>query len=222
MASSDSNPASQKYLVMLLGLLIGFVIGFVVLLSRLPVDDSLSNFKARDSFRLPTNRTSTAENYKFYEVLPNQIERAAPRVSFGQTEQPANAAPKPEIRVVERTARPAEARPRAIAPATRPVPANAQNLSGGAAYTEVPAAFTDRQAYYLQAGNFVDPRQAEAMRAEVLMLGLQAFVVQREEPGGAIRHRVRVGPYKALELLTEAKKRLKRGGISYEIVRVTG
>lgn len=217
MGSSERKaPASQKYMVMLLGLLIGFVIGFVVLLSRLPVDDSLANLKARESFRLPVTRE--AENYKFYEVLPNQIERAAPVVNFGE---PAVASSKPQIRVVQRVEPPAPVPSRAIVPATRPVPANAQNLSGGS-YTEVPASFKNNQSYYLQAGNFGSPQSAEAMRARVLMLGLQAFVVQREEPGGNVRHRVRVGPYQARDLLTEAKKRLKRGGIQYEVVRVTG
>lgn len=215
---STSEPISHKFLVMLLGLLIGFVIGFVVLLSRLPVDDSLANFQARDSFRLPVAR-SEEEKYKFYEVLPSQIEKPSTRIDFNDVQ-----AAQPEIRVVERQqpVQSAAINSRVITPATRPVPANAQNL-GGSGYTEVPASFKkEDQSFFLQAGNFDDVQAAHAMRAQVLLLGLQAFVVQREEPGGGIRHRVRVGPYQALDLLTEAKKRLKRGGIRYEIVRVTG
>ena len=216
--ATSSEPFGHKFLVMLLGLLIGFVIGFVVLLSRLPVDDSLANFQARESFRLPAARVQEKEDYKFYEVLPNQIEKP-PRVDVRQQEvQP------PEIKVVERKPVVAPSSPgvntRTITPATRTVPANAQNL-GGDGYTEVPASYKKNQSYFLQAGSFSDVQSAEAMRAQVLLLGLQAFVVQREEPGGGIRHRVRVGPYQALDLLTEAKKRLKRGGIRYEIVRVT-
>ncbi len=211
-SSSSSEPISHKFLVMLLGLLIGFVIGFVVLLSRLPVDDSLANFQARDTFRLPVAKTEQ-EQYRFYEVLPSQIERPSARVELSDTQ--------PEIRVVERNQNLPAVNSRVITPATRAVPANAQVL-GGNVYTEVPASFKNEQSFYLQAGNFNDAQAAQAMRAQVLLLGLQAFVVQREEPGGGIRHRVRVGPYQALDLLTEAKKRLKRGGIRYEIVRVTG
>ena len=217
-SSAKSDTISHKFLVMLLGLLIGFVIGFVVLLSRLPVDDSLANFQARDSFRLPLARAEE-EKYKFYEVLPSQIEKPSARVDFKDVQQA-----QPQIRVVERQqgVPPVPAvNSRVITPATRAVPANAQNLSGNV-YTEVPASFKQEQSFFLQAGNFNDEQAAHAMRAQVLLLGLQAFVVQREEPGGGIRHRVRVGPYQALDLLTEAKKRLKRGGIRYEIVRVTG
>lgn len=222
---SSSEPFGHKFLVMLLGLLIGFVIGFVVLLSRLPVDDSLANLQAREAFRIApkANAQDEKEDYKFYEVLPNQIEQPPLRV---ESTEPVVVA-RPEIKVVERRAPvtlPATVAPsnnRAIIPATRTVPANAQNL-GGDGYTEVPASYKKNQSYFLQAGSFNDIQSAHAMRAQVLMLGLQAFVVEREEPGGGIRHRVRVGPYQALDLLTEAKKRLKRGGIRYEIVRVTG
>ena len=98
--------------------------------------------------------------------------------------------------------------------------ANAQNLTSG--YTEVPANFKKSQSFYLQAGNFNDQANAEAMRAQVLLLGLEAFIVTREEADGTIRHRVRVGPYKDQNLLTEAKKRMRRGGVSYNVVRVTG
>ncbi len=221
--ASSSEPFGHKFLVMLLGLLIGFVIGFVVLLSRLPVDDSLANLQAREALRLPAALVQKKEeDYKFYEVLPNQIEQPPLRVEATEP-----AVSRPEIKVVERRADivvPANALPvnnRTITPATRPVPANAQNLGGGG-YTEVPASYKQNQSYFLQAGSFSDIQSAQAMRAQVLLLGLQAFVVEREEPGGGIRHRVRVGPYQALDLLTEAKKRLKRGGIRYEIVRVTG
>jgi len=206
-SSSSKEPASHKFLVLFLGLLIGFVIGFVVLLSRLPVDDSLVNFKARETFRSPA---ANADAYKFYEVLPNQVDSTPTRAEIPQA--------RPRIEVVERA--PVDPT-RNIPPATRPVPANAQILPNQ--YRVVEASYPkDKQSYFLQAGNFASIGEAQTMRAQVLRLGLQAFVIEREEPGGLVRHRVRVGPYKELGLLTEAKKRLRRGGISYEIVRVTG
>jgi len=180
-SSSSKEPASHKFLVLFLGLLIGFVIGFVLLLSRLPVDDSLVNFKARETFRSPA---ANADAYKFYDVLPNQVDSTPTRAELPQA--------RPRIEVVER----APVVPtRNIPPATRSVPANAQILPDQ--YRVVEASYPkDKQSYFLQAGNFASIGEA--------------------------RHRVRVGPYKELGLLTEAKKRLRRGGISYEIVRVTG
>ena len=208
--SSTKEPASQKFLVLFLGLLIGFVIGFVMLLSRLPVDDSLGNFQARETSREPAGQ---ADGFRFYDLLPEQAEPLNVRS--------AESTPA-VVKIVEREpasiAKPSSTR--VIPPATRTVPPNAQNLSDG--YRVVEASFQgDNQSYFLQAGKFKSHQEAQSMRAKVLMLGLQAFVIEREEPDGRTRHRVRVGPYTELGLLTEAKKRLKRGGIRYEIVRVT-
>jgi len=210
--SSTKEPASQKFLVLFLGLLIGFVIGFVMLLSRLPVDDSLGNFQARETSREPAGQ---ADGFRFYDLLPKQAEpRNSRRAESSQA----------VVKIVEREpaaiAKPTISSTRVIPPATRTVPPNAQNLSDG--YRVVEASFQgDNQSYFLQAGKFKSHQEAQSMRAKVLMLGLQAFVIEREEPDGRTRHRVRVGPYTELGLLTEAKKRLKRGGIRYEIVRVT-
>jgi len=160
-----------------------------------------------ETFRSPA---ASAEAYKFYDVLPNQLDSTPTRAELPQA--------RPRIEVVERA--PIEPT-RNIPPATRPVPANAQILPNQ--FRVVEANYPkDKQSYFLQAGNFSSNGEAQTMRVQVLKLGLQAFVIEREEPGGRIRHRVRVGPYKELGLLTEAKKRLRRGGISYEIVRVTG
>lgn len=214
--SSTKEPASQKFLVLFLGLLIGFVIGFVMLLSRLPVDDSLGNFQARETSREPAGQ---ADGFRFYDLLPKQAEPQRVRSTERSSENI-----QPVIKIVEREpeaiTKPITRSNRVIPPATRTVPPNAQNLSDG--YRVVEASFQgDNQSYFLQAGKFKSHEEAQSMRAKVLMLGLQAFVIEREEPDGKMRHRVRVGPYTELGLLTEAKKRLKRGGIRYEIVRVT-
>jgi len=158
-SSKSKEPASHKFLVLFLGLLIGFVIGFVMLLSRLPVDDSLVNFKARETFRSPA---AEADAYKFYDVLPNQVDSTPTRA------ERAEARPRIEARN--------------IPPATRSVPANAQILPNQ--YRVVEASYPkDRQSYFLQAGNFTTSNEAQSMRVQVLKLGLQAFVIEREEPG---------------------------------------
>lgn len=218
MASSSESkvkkePASQKFLVLVLGLLVGFVIGFVLLLSRLPVDDSRAGLKARETIAEPRR----AERFSFYDLLPAQSEPSVVRSTARQS--------APVVQIVEREPpafKPEASTNRTIAPATRTVPPNAQNLSDR--YRVVEANYSDAgsRSYFLQVGNFGSNAEAQSMRAQVTLLGLQAFVVEREEPGGLVRHRVRVGPFTELGLLTEAKKRLKRGDIRYEIVRVTG
>lgn len=229
MASSSSSssektaePASVKYLVLALGLLVGFVIGFVMLLASLPVDDALVSYTAREA---QTRITGNSENsgkaeYKFYEILPQKVVPAASRRDPGTAEvvDTANVvSASVEKPATTKVVVPAPGN-RVITPATRVVPANAQNLGHG--YTEVPANYKSLS-YYLQAGKYQTPEQAHEMRARILLLGLQPFIVTREEPGGKIRHRVRVGPYQDPDLLTEAKRRLHRGNIHYEVVKVT-
>ena len=211
--SSDAQPGNTKYIVLCLGLLIGFVVGFVMLLSSLPINEGVSGYDAYASKPAPRQQ----QRFDFYNYLPDAGRREPRAVA----PEPAPAAATQELVV-------ASVSPAAVtAPATRVVPANAQIVSpeydrSGAQYAEVPANYTAQQSFFLQAGRFIEHQQAQAMRAQVLLLGLDAFIVTRVEADGATAHRVRVGPYFDQNLLTEAKKRLRRGGINYEIVRVTG
>ncbi len=210
--AADSQPGNTKYIVLCLGLLIGFVVGFVMLLSSLPINQGVSGYDAYASKPATVQQNS----YDFYKYLPGAGERSAP---VPDQDSVGNNTPL-QMAAVTGTA------PAAVEPATRVVPANAQIVktqdSNATQYAEVPANYTAQQSYFLQAGRFGQHQQAQAMRAQVLLLGLDAFIVTRVEADGATAHRVRVGPYFDQNLLTEAKKRLRRGGINYEIVRVTG
>lgn len=196
MASATSETANTRLFVLALGLIVGFVIGFIALLSNLPVDHALSDFQASE-VDAPADNTGS---YDFYTELP--------REQVAQT--------VPDVTNVPTTMR----------PATRVVPGNAQTLSSrnlaAEGYAEIPASSLGQESYYLQAGNFIKPNEAERARAAVLLLGLEAFVVTREDSAGATGHRVRIGPFFDQNRLTDAKKRLRDGKIPYEIIRVTG
>ncbi|MBX2824995.1 MAG: SPOR domain-containing protein [Gammaproteobacteria bacterium] len=200
--SKETGAAGTQSIILCLGLLVGFVVGFVLLLSNLPVHDGMAEYDAYKS-----EPTKTVKNeFDFYQLLPDQVQAPEP-------------VRQPEA-VVAATR---------IEPATRVVPANAQIINPSyanqpaPAYAEVPANYAEpTQSWFLQAGKYLRHEDAQTMRAQVLLLGLEAFIVTREEAEGITAHRVRVGPYYDQHLLTEAKKRLRRGGINYEIVRVTG
>ena len=193
-ATSDTRP-----FVLALGLLVGFVFAFVVLLSRLPPDTALAEYEVA--------RAGAAErrpaDYEFFTVL--EQERAI------ETDAGAPAARAPEP---------------VLPPATRVVPGNAQSIDdrnlASESYAEIPASSLGQESWYLQAGNFRDPGEAERARAAVLLLGLEAFIVTRQDPSGATGHRVRIGPFFDRGRLTEAKKRLRGAQVRYEIIRVTG
>lgn len=202
---SDSEPRHTRLYVLALGLLVGFVVGFVMLLANLPVDSSLSDYHATRVNSAPnqSNQSVAKKNdYEFYTVLADQVETGP--IAIVQI---------PEEKTI-------------IQPATRVVSAAAQNLNtqnlAAQTYAEIPASSIGQESYYLQAGSFANVADAEQRRAAVLLLGLEAFVVERQNADGVSGHRVRIGPFFDQSRLTEAKKRLRRGSVAYDIVRVTG
>jgi len=201
MASDSVDAGNTRYFVLALGLLVGFVIGFVMLLSRLPVDTTLSDYQPTQIFN---QSNKAADNYEFYTVLADQVDGNLPVV------QDVTASTQQTV----------------IKPATRVVPGNMQNTQrrnlAAETYAEIPASSIGQESYYLQAGSYIAPDDAERMRAAVLMLGFEAFIVTRQDATGAIGHRVRIGPFFDQSRLTEAKKRLRRGNVAYDIIRVTG
>ena len=204
MATSTIQPANTRLFVLALGLLVGFVIGFILLLSSLPVDSSLSDYHATqvDNPRYQPKQAQSEQRFEFYTVLADHIDQPSMAVQDVTSTQPV------------------------IPPATRVVPGNAQNLNqrnlAAEDYAEIPASSIGQESYYLQAGNYHQPSEAERMRAVVLLLGLEAFIVTRQDASGATGHRVRIGPFFDQNRLTNAKKRLRRGNVPYDIIRVTG
>ena len=72
--------------------------------------------------------------------------------------------------------------------------------------------------YYLQAGAFRSATDAEAVRARILMLGLEANVQSGPYNGGTI-NRVRVGPFKGIDEMNRARSALGKEKIETSVVR---
>ncbi|MEJ6021135.1 SPOR domain-containing protein [Ramlibacter sp. PS4R-6] len=81
------------------------------------------------------------------------------------------------------------------------------------------SANTDPFIYYVQAGAFRTPEDAEAQRAKLSLMGLDAKVTEREQSGRQV-FRVRVGPYEKKEDADRQKEKLEAGGIESALVRV--
>lgn len=73
--------------------------------------------------------------------------------------------------------------------------------------------------YYVQAGAFRTPEDAEQQRARLLLLGVQAKVSEREQSGRTV-YRVRLGPFDKKEDADKAKERLDSNSIETAMVRV--
>ena len=72
--------------------------------------------------------------------------------------------------------------------------------------------------YYLQAGAFRSVDDAEARKAQVLLLGLPAQVQQAKINGGTI-NRVRVGPFKGIDEMNRSRAMLGEAKIESSVVR---
>jgi cell division protein FtsN len=80
------------------------------------------------------------------------------------------------------------------------------------------AAGADPFLYFIQAGAFRTPEDAEAQRAKLSLIGLEAKVTEREQSGRTV-YRVRIGPFDRKEEADKQKERLEAGGVETALVR---
>ncbi|MBN8755399.1 MULTISPECIES: SPOR domain-containing protein [Variovorax] len=137
--------------------------------------------------------------------------------------------------------------PTAVKPRTAPVPAEANALppsndplgdlararsGGGSGSTTTASAApssnsgaassnsgADPFMYFVQAGAFRTTDDAEAQRAKLSLMGVEAKVTEREQAGRTV-YRVRAGPFNKKEDADRLKERLDGGGLDSALVRV--
>lgn len=107
----------------------------------------------------------------------------------------------------------------AVAP-TKPVkPAVSADPLGDLAKARSESAGADPFNYFIQAGAFRTPEDAEQQRAKLLLMGMQAKVTEREQAGRTV-YRVRVGPFERKDDADKIKARLDNNSIETALVRV--
>jgi len=74
--------------------------------------------------------------------------------------------------------------------------------------------------FYLQAGAFEDPSEADNLKARLALMGVEASVQKVEVPDKGTVHRVRVGPYLGSEDMNRARLQLSSNGINAAIVKI--
>jgi cell division protein FtsN len=83
-----------------------------------------------------------------------------------------------------------------------------------------PAPAQPNEAFYLQAGAFQNAPDADNLKARLALLGVEASIQTTALPDKGLWHRVRVGPYTAIEELNRARDTLKQNGIETTLIRV--
>ena len=125
---------------------------------------------------------------------------------------------------------PATPPPPAVPPTLPPPPAANANakpdpaaILAGKPTGDTPAVSTkpgsDAFTYFVQAGAFARPEDAEAQRAKLAMSGWAAKVTEREQSGRTV-YRVRLGPYDKKDEATQMKEKLEGVGVESALVQV--
>jgi len=73
--------------------------------------------------------------------------------------------------------------------------------------------------YFVQAGAYRSTEDAEAQRAKLSLMGVEAKVTEREQAGRTV-YRVRAGPFSKKDDADRLKERLDSGGLETALVRV--
>ena len=74
--------------------------------------------------------------------------------------------------------------------------------------------------YFIQAGSFQNPADADNQKARIAILGFESSVEPTALPDKGTWYRVRLGPYTALEDLNKVRRVLVQNGIDASLVKV--
>lgn len=101
---------------------------------------------------------------------------------------------------------------------TKPAPEAKPAPKAAAAATKAPAPANTQTIYFLQAGAFRSNKDAEAIKAQILLMGLPAEV-QKAQVNGSTINRVRVGPFKGIDEMNRSRARLGEEKIASSVMR---
>lgn len=207
-----------------IGLIVGLVLGLGVALGI-----AVYVTKVPIPFMSKTQRGGAeqdeAEARKNRDWDPNAPLAGRPRAAPTPPPQPASAGPlnPPSNPVPVVVAPPAAPRPAPVpaeAGGARPSADPLGDLAAARAGTGGGAGTTaDPFMYFVQAGAFRSTEDAEAQRAKLSLMGVEARITEREQAGRTV-YRVRSGPFNKKDDADRLKERLDGGGFDAALVRV--
>jgi cell division protein FtsN len=77
-----------------------------------------------------------------------------------------------------------------------------------------------RGVYFIQAGSFQNPADADNQKAKIAILGFESSVEPTPLPDKGTWYRVRLGPYATLEDLNRVRRVLSQNGINADLVKL--
>lgn len=84
-----------------------------------------------------------------------------------------------------------------------------------------PQAPESQTLYYLQAGAFQNPADADNLKAQLALLGVETVIQTRDLGDQGVFHRVRVGPFNAMDEINRTRALLTQNNIPVTLVKET-
>jgi cell division protein FtsN len=79
---------------------------------------------------------------------------------------------------------------------------------------------TSKDVYFIQAGSFQNPADADNQKARLAILGFESSVEPANLPDKGTWYRVRLGPYTKVEELNKVRQALAQSGIEASLVKI--
>ena len=216
---SHTNIQSQRggtLLGFVLGLVIGLIIalGVAMYVTKVPMPFSNKNQSRsadQDAVEAEKNKdwnpNGAIQSKPATPEAPADAATANPAAATAGVPNPGAGAPTPAVTADPLAAAASAPAASAPPPAATPQPAN-----------KAPAT-NDPFTYFVQAGAFKSAADADAQKAKLSMMGIEAKVSEREQAGRAI-FRVRSGPFDDKDQAEKIKARLDANGMDAALVRV--
>ena len=78
-----------------------------------------------------------------------------------------------------------------------------------------------KDSYFLQAGSFQNPADADNLKARLALMGLEASVEPANLAEKGMWYRVRLGPYTRVDEINRIRQQLTQNGVDASLVRIT-
>ena len=89
-----------------------------------------------------------------------------------------------------------------------------------AAQAAAKAGAPSKDTYFLQAGAFQNPADADNLKAKLALLGLESSVEPTNLPDKGVWYRVRLGPYSNVEEINRVRKQLVENEVEASLVKI--
>ncbi|RZL37535.1 MAG: hypothetical protein EOP35_08350 [Rubrivivax sp.] len=219
--TAASKPAGHKnqkggfVLGLIVGLLVGLAValGVALYITKVPIP-----FVNKVPSRTAEQDAAETERNKNWDPNAPLAGKAA-RSASGVVNTPPLTAPPPATTTASAAVAAASAAA-ALPPVVTAQPKPVAPKADAPASTAAPAAAgADAYVYFVQAGAFTRPEEAEAQKAKLAIQGFTAKLMEREQNGRTV-YRVRLGPVDGRDEAENLQRKIEGAGFEANLVRV--